>query len=79
MTRAYRLGKTLVTANLQYTGIVFSSLWGMLLWGDVLTGTAGSASASFSSAASPRPITIHAARTRGSRRRSKTDPIATEI
>jgi S-adenosylmethionine uptake transporter len=35
MTRAYRLGKVLVVANLQYTGIVFSSLWGMLLWGDV--------------------------------------------
>ncbi|HYD96390.1 MAG TPA: DMT family transporter [Noviherbaspirillum sp.] len=37
MTRAYRLGKTLVTANLQYTGIVFSSLWGILIWGDVLS------------------------------------------
>ena len=36
MTRAYRLGKTLVTANLQYTGIVFSSLWGVLLWQDIL-------------------------------------------
>jgi len=36
MTRAYRLGKTLVTANLQYTGIVFSSIWGILIWGDVL-------------------------------------------
>lgn len=36
MTRAYRLGKTLVTANLQYTGIVFASLWGILIWGDVL-------------------------------------------
>jgi S-adenosylmethionine uptake transporter len=36
MTRAYRLGKTLVTANLQYTGIVFSSIWGLLLWGDLL-------------------------------------------
>jgi S-adenosylmethionine uptake transporter len=35
MTRAYRLGKVLVVANLQYTGIIFSSLWGMLLWGDV--------------------------------------------
>jgi drug/metabolite transporter (DMT)-like permease len=35
MTRAYRLGSVLVVANLQYTGIVFSSLWGMLLWGDV--------------------------------------------
>ncbi|GAA4013713.1 DMT family transporter [Actimicrobium antarcticum] len=36
MTRAYRLGKMLVTANLQYTGIVFSSVWGVLLWQDVL-------------------------------------------
>jgi drug/metabolite transporter (DMT)-like permease len=34
MTRAYRVGKTLVVANLQYTGIIFSSIWGMLLWGD---------------------------------------------
>ncbi len=37
MTRAYRLGSTLVTANLQYTGIVFSSMWGILIWGDVLS------------------------------------------
>lgn len=36
MTRAYRLGKTLVTANLQYTGIIFSSAWGVLVWGDIL-------------------------------------------
>ena len=34
MTRAYRIGKVLVVANLQYTGIIFSSLWSMLLWGD---------------------------------------------
>jgi S-adenosylmethionine uptake transporter len=34
MTRAYRTGKVLVVANLQYTGIVFSSLWGTVLWGD---------------------------------------------
>ena len=34
MTRAYRLGNTLVTANLQYTGIVFSSLFGVLIWDD---------------------------------------------
>lgn len=34
MTRAYRVGKVLVVANLQYTGIVFSSLWGLILWGD---------------------------------------------
>jgi S-adenosylmethionine uptake transporter len=36
MTRAYRLGKVLITANLQYTGIVFSSLLGILIWGDLL-------------------------------------------
>jgi S-adenosylmethionine uptake transporter len=36
MTRAYRLGNTLVTANLQYTGIVFSSIWGVAIWSDVL-------------------------------------------
>ncbi|MDB5962475.1 MAG: EamA family transporter [Massilia sp.] len=34
MTRAYAVGKTLVVANLQYTGIIFSSIWSMLLWGD---------------------------------------------
>lgn len=37
MTRAYRVGKVLVVANLQYTGIVFSSLWGLLLWGDTFS------------------------------------------
>ncbi len=36
MTRAYHLGKTLVTANLQYSGIVFSSIWGILIWDDTL-------------------------------------------
>ena len=36
MTRAYRLGNTLIAANLQYTGIIFSSIWGLLLWGDNL-------------------------------------------
>jgi drug/metabolite transporter (DMT)-like permease len=36
MTRAYRVGKVLVVANLQYTGIVFSSLWGVALFGDRL-------------------------------------------
>ncbi len=34
MTRAYRVGKTLVVANLQYSGIIFSSAWAVLLWGD---------------------------------------------
>ena len=36
MTRAYRLGNTLVTANLQYVGIVFSSLWDVWIWHDSL-------------------------------------------
>ena len=36
MTRAYRLGNTLVTANLQYVGIVFSSIWDIIIWGDTL-------------------------------------------
>lgn len=36
MTRAYRLGNTLVTANLQYVGIVFSSVWDMLFWDESL-------------------------------------------
>ncbi|MEN3293757.1 MAG: hypothetical protein V7642_3010 [Burkholderiales bacterium] len=35
MTRAYRLGNTLVTANLQYAGIIFSSFWGILIWDEV--------------------------------------------
>jgi S-adenosylmethionine uptake transporter len=34
MTRAYRSGSTLVVANLQYSGIVFSALYGALLFGD---------------------------------------------
>lgn len=36
LTRAYHHSKTLVTANLQYTGIIFSSIWGMLIWDDQL-------------------------------------------
>ncbi|AZG13741.1 MULTISPECIES: DMT family transporter [Cupriavidus] len=36
MTRAYKRGNTLLTANLQYAGIVFSSLWGILVWNDQL-------------------------------------------
>lgn len=34
MTRAYTSGATLVVANLQYTGIVFSALFGLFLFGD---------------------------------------------
>lgn len=34
MTRAYASGGTLLTANLGYTGIVFSTAWGVLVFGD---------------------------------------------
>ncbi len=34
-TRAFSFGKTLLTANLQYSGIIFSSIWGILIWGDM--------------------------------------------
>ena len=34
MTLAYSKGATLVVANLQYSGIVFSALYGLLLFGD---------------------------------------------
>ena len=34
MTRAYRLGNVLLSANLQYTGIVFSSVLALTIWGD---------------------------------------------
>lgn len=36
MTRAYKRGNTLLTANLQYAGIVFASLWGVMIWDDRL-------------------------------------------
>jgi S-adenosylmethionine uptake transporter len=36
MTRAYSHGATLVVANLQYSGIVFGALYGVLLFGDRL-------------------------------------------
>lgn len=36
MTRAYARGKTLVSASLAYTTVVFASLFGALFWGDAL-------------------------------------------
>ena len=36
MTRAYRIGHTLVVGSLAYSTIVFSSLFGMLLWHETL-------------------------------------------
>jgi drug/metabolite transporter (DMT)-like permease len=37
MTRAFGQGRTMVSATLSFSGIVFSSLFGMWIWGDVLT------------------------------------------
>ena len=39
LTWAYGKGKTIVTATLSYSGIVFSSVLGIWIWGDVLTWT----------------------------------------
>ncbi len=37
MTRAYRIGKTLVVASLAYTTVIFASLFGILLWDEWLS------------------------------------------
>jgi len=78
MTRAYSVGKVLVVANLQYTGIVFSCLWSMLLWHDrfdwhVWLGIAvilasGSAVTFYNTIKTARGAAI-----------DKTDPIASEL
>ena len=39
MTRAYRYGKTIVSANLAYTTVIFSSLFGVALWDERLPWT----------------------------------------
>lgn len=36
MTSAFKRGKTLLAANLQYTTVMFASLFGLLLWGETL-------------------------------------------
>lgn len=36
MTRAYRYGRTILTASLAYTTVIFSSLAGVLVWREVL-------------------------------------------
>lgn len=40
MTRAYTRGKTLMSAALAYSTVIFSSLFGALLWGEVLDAAA---------------------------------------
>ena len=36
MTRAYRVGRTLVVGSMAYGTIIFASLFGMILWGEAL-------------------------------------------
>jgi drug/metabolite transporter (DMT)-like permease len=36
MTRAYRVGRTLVVGSLAYSTIIFASLFGILIWHEVL-------------------------------------------
>ena len=40
MTRAYTRGKTLMSAALAYSTVIFSSLFGVMFWGEVLEGSA---------------------------------------
>ena len=37
MTRAYRVGKTLVVGSLAYTTVIFASLFGMFIFGEILS------------------------------------------
>jgi drug/metabolite transporter (DMT)-like permease len=39
MTRAYRVGRTLVVSSMAYSTIVFASLFGILLWDESLPAT----------------------------------------
>ena len=43
MTRAFSRGKTLMSAALAYSTVIFSSLFGMLIWGEVLGAAAWAA------------------------------------
>lgn len=74
MTRAYRVGKVLVVANLQYTGIVFSSLWGIFLFQDKLNPLVMLGMAVI--LASGMAATFYNTRVTAV---SKTDPIASEL
>ena len=79
MTRAYRLGNTLLTANLQYTGIVFSSLFGVVIWNDA-PGWLGWTGVAII-LASGLLATYHNQRSSRSAAKNvpKVDPIATEV
>lgn len=78
MTRAYRVGKTLVVANLQYTGIVFSSVWGVLVFGDVFDWHSWAGIATI--LASGIAATFYNTRsTERGKAIANTDPIASEV
>ncbi|RJG15361.1 DMT family transporter [Massilia cavernae] len=77
MTRAYRVGKVLVVANLQYTGIVFSSLWGVALWGDVFDWHVWLGMGVI--LASGIAATFYNTRSTPANEAVKTDPIASEL
>lgn len=78
MTRAYLLGNVLVVANLQYTGIIFSSLWGVYLWNDKMDWhvwlgmgvilVSGIAVSFYNTRSTPQGAAV-----------TKTDPIASEL
>lgn len=78
MTRAYLLGNVLVVANLQYTGIIFSSLWGVYLWNDTMDWhvwlgmavilVSGIAVTFYNTRSTPQGAAV-----------TKTDPIASEL
>ena len=36
MTRSYRYGRTVVSANLSYATVIFASVFGMLLWDELM-------------------------------------------
>ena len=40
MTRAYKRGKTFVSASLAYTTVIFASLFGMMIWQEMLPASA---------------------------------------
>jgi S-adenosylmethionine uptake transporter len=63
MTRAYRRGRTLVTAVFAYSTVIFSSLFGIWLWGEVLPLVAWAGVALI--IGSGLVATLHAQETRG--------------
>jgi S-adenosylmethionine uptake transporter len=81
LTRAYQLGKTLLTANLQYAGIVFSSIWGVLIWGDIPSwlGWLGIGVIAASGVAATYYNARNAARAKKLSVADANDPIATEV